>query len=66
METNQAVTGADLYHKLSVLGQYDYDRESCDRYASIIEEIRQLKAARKAVILAHNVTGPHNLYKPCS
>ena len=58
METNQAVTGADLYHKLSVLGQYDYDRESCDRYASIIEEVRQLKAARKAVILAHNYQRP--------
>src|SRR5208282_1054585 len=55
METNTetAVTGAGLYHKLSVLGQYDYDREACDRYASIIAEIHRLKAQRKAVVLAH-------------
>jgi len=60
METNTdaAVTGGDLYNKLSVLGQYDYDRESCDRYAAIIEEIHHLKAARKAVVLAHNYQRP--------
>src|SRR5271166_5780875 len=60
METNTdaTVTGADLYHKLSVLGQYDYDRESCDRYAAIIDEIRHLKAMRKAVVLAHNYQRP--------
>src|SRR5579871_6563251 len=57
-ETHAAITGAELYHKLSVLGQYDYDRAACDRYASIIAEIERLKAQRRAVVLAHNYQRP--------
>src|SRR5579885_947362 len=57
-EIQAAVSGEQLYHKLSVLGQYDYDREACDRYAAMIAEIHRLKAQRRAVVLAHNYQRP--------
>src|SRR5579875_3497538 len=56
--THTALDGDQLYHKLSVLGQYDYDRATCDRYASMIAEIRRLKEQLRAVVLAHNYQRP--------
>src|SRR5579875_1785730 len=56
--THTALDRDQLYHKLSVLGQYDYDRATCDRYASMIAEIRRLKEQLRAVVLAHNYQRP--------
>jgi len=52
------VTGAALHDKLAALGNESYTIETCDRYAGMIAEIKELKAARRAVVLAHNYQRP--------
>ncbi|HXI01585.1 MAG TPA: quinolinate synthase NadA [Candidatus Saccharimonadales bacterium] len=48
-----------LRERLSPLGDpYRYGSEACREYAGIIERIRELKAVRRAVILAHNYQRP--------
>jgi quinolinate synthase len=52
------LSGSALREKLAVLGQDEYTLEACENYADIIAEIKQLKAQRHAVILAHNYQRP--------
>ena len=56
--TETTVTGAALHDKLAALGNESYTIETCDRYADMIAEIKELKAARRAVVLAHNYQRP--------
>ncbi|MGH7907613.1 MAG: quinolinate synthase NadA [Candidatus Binataceae bacterium] len=53
-----AAGAKSLHDKLSVLGGHDYELDDCARYAGVIAEIRPLKAARRAVVLAHNYQRP--------
>src|SRR5258708_14036459 len=52
------VTGAELHDKLAALGNDSYTIDTCERYADMIAEIKELKAARRSVILAHNYQRP--------
>lgn len=50
--------GEKLYEKLNRLDPFTYTRERCQRLASLIEQIRQLKGMRNAVVLVHNYQRP--------
>ena len=53
-----ATIGEELYHKLSHLDPSTYTEEYCQHLTSLIERIRELKARRNAVVLAHNYQRP--------
>lgn len=48
-------SGVQLHAKLSGLG---YSQEDCARLEGLLEQVRELKAARRAVILVHNYQRP--------
>jgi quinolinate synthase len=53
-----ASTGADLQALLAPLGDAQYTADRCSALADVAAEIHALKAARRAVVLAHNYQRP--------
>jgi len=58
MNTQEVVTGTTLFAKLNVLDRDSYTPAACDRYATVIRSINELKRDNKAVVLAHNYQRP--------
>src|SRR5215470_6489492 len=53
-----ASSGAALHDLLAPLGEAAYSEARCSELSALIAEIRSLKRARRAVILAHNYQRP--------
>jgi quinolinate synthase len=55
---NATTEANDLWTQFQRLGEEGYDRSRCAEIAALIREIRRLKQARRAVVLAHNYQRP--------
>jgi quinolinate synthase len=53
-----AALAEELHRKLSPVHPEYYDQETCRHLAEVVEQIRELKRQRNAVILAHNYQRP--------
>src|SRR5438093_12539008 len=56
--TAQAMEATNLWNQFQRLGDEGYDRDRCAEIAGLAREIRDLKRARRAVVLAHNYQRP--------
>jgi quinolinate synthase len=55
---NATTEANDLWTQFQRLGEEGYDRGRCAEIAALTREIRRLKQARRAVVLAHNYQRP--------
>jgi quinolinate synthase len=58
MNMQENLSGADLFAKLNVLDSASYGTAACENYAALINQIRQLKHEKNAIVLAHNYQRP--------
>jgi quinolinate synthase len=56
--TAEAMEATKLWNEFQRLGDEGYDRDRCAEIAGLAREIRDLKRARRAVVLAHNYQRP--------